>query len=95
MHVCLQHFTTGGRHSWSLLIERVESVTYFLKILATLSPVPRTYPKQELTGLPRPALWTVFCEYKYWQGQFGSILHVFIIFILSCINKSIILIPID
>lgn len=55
MHLCLHHFTTGGGkgdHSWNLLVERVESVHYFLEILATLSPVPRTHPNQELTGLP-------------------------------------------
>lgn len=75
------HCRRGNQeHLWILQIERVE-VIYFLEILATLSPVPRTYPNQELSVLPWLALRTVFCEYKYWQGQFGSILYVFMIFI--------------
>lgn len=80
----LHHFTAGGGTEniyGSYKIERVESVIYFLEVLATLSPCSCTPPNQELCVLPWPALWTVFCEYKYWQGEFGSILYVFMIFI--------------
>lgn len=51
--VSISSLQEGNRELlWILQIERVESVIYFLEILTMLSPVPRTHPNQELTGLP-------------------------------------------